>query len=233
QCDNCFASKQERTLLACSECKSALYCSRECQKAHWRAHKPLCHMSGEYKRALRGSVDSPPASPSESSVPDRLVDGISLREFDLRVERWVKYHQSTLLAAAWHALRLPEDITRTTTHLLYVKLEARPWADHSGLAAKFFRIDSAEAWTWQQGEEMEQPWPAMMQQFRVLQAHSEEKGAGYTVAVMVQCLPLKVQAVPLGSQWPHSGPNAVNENWKAVFVNRVERGARPRPGRAS
>lgn len=27
----------------CSGCLSAWYCARECQKAHWKAHKPVCH----------------------------------------------------------------------------------------------------------------------------------------------------------------------------------------------
>lgn len=36
QCDKPKASK------SCSRCKSAAYCSKECQSLHWKTHKPLC-----------------------------------------------------------------------------------------------------------------------------------------------------------------------------------------------
>ena len=32
----------QKNLLKCSRCKSAFYCSRECQVADWKAHKPFC-----------------------------------------------------------------------------------------------------------------------------------------------------------------------------------------------
>jgi hypothetical protein len=35
---NLIAKKQERTTMACA-CRLARYCGRECQLAHWKAHK--------------------------------------------------------------------------------------------------------------------------------------------------------------------------------------------------
>ena len=28
--------------MACARCKQTFYCSRKCQKAHWKTHKPKC-----------------------------------------------------------------------------------------------------------------------------------------------------------------------------------------------
>ena len=48
RCANCGVSatqlaKDDKKLLNCSQCRSVRYCSRECQRAHWRAgHKAEC-----------------------------------------------------------------------------------------------------------------------------------------------------------------------------------------------
>jgi hypothetical protein len=45
-CGNCFASKgsaSARELSACSRCSLVVYCSRDCQRAHWKInHKLYC-----------------------------------------------------------------------------------------------------------------------------------------------------------------------------------------------
>eukprot|EP00026_Physarum_polycephalum_P007759 Phypoly_transcript_07825.p1 GENE.Phypoly_transcript_07825~~Phypoly_transcript_07825.p1 ORF type:complete len:520 (+),score=56.44 Phypoly_transcript_07825:83-1561(+) len=40
-CFNCHTHK-EKGLLKCGGCKRATYCDKECQKAHWKEHKPQC-----------------------------------------------------------------------------------------------------------------------------------------------------------------------------------------------
>ena len=42
-CENC--GKTDVPLFACSGCKQVKYCSKECQKEHWRIHKPDCKPS--------------------------------------------------------------------------------------------------------------------------------------------------------------------------------------------
>lgn len=41
-CFNCGQSESEPALKTCAKCSTALYCSRGCQKAHWKIHKKEC-----------------------------------------------------------------------------------------------------------------------------------------------------------------------------------------------
>ena len=34
----------EEASSACARCGTVRYCSRECQRAHWKAHKPMCEL---------------------------------------------------------------------------------------------------------------------------------------------------------------------------------------------
>ncbi|RXW16650.1 hypothetical protein EST38_g9213 [Candolleomyces aberdarensis] len=50
QCQNCFVresglKEKGQKLLTCGACKRASYCSPECQRLHWKAHKPFCLMN--------------------------------------------------------------------------------------------------------------------------------------------------------------------------------------------
>ena len=38
----CAACGSADATLRCSACKAARYCSKECQKAHWKGHKAVC-----------------------------------------------------------------------------------------------------------------------------------------------------------------------------------------------
>ncbi|KAJ7581122.1 hypothetical protein C8J56DRAFT_1101842 [Mycena floridula] len=45
-CD--FVSGSATTMKACSACQTIFYCSKECQKRHWKTHKPSCLRSRRY-----------------------------------------------------------------------------------------------------------------------------------------------------------------------------------------
>ena len=38
----CYQCGRDGASMQCSRCKSARYCGAECQRAHWKAHKPDC-----------------------------------------------------------------------------------------------------------------------------------------------------------------------------------------------
>lgn len=47
-CSNCQAEgTDEQKLSACARCQGARYCSKECQRSHWRMHKPSCFSKAE------------------------------------------------------------------------------------------------------------------------------------------------------------------------------------------
>lgn len=49
-CAKCLKSEQcENSFPRCSSCQLVRYCSRECQKQHWREHKVLCMSVREFK----------------------------------------------------------------------------------------------------------------------------------------------------------------------------------------
>ena len=55
-CAFCGVSKTEK-LMICSRCKSISYCSKECQKSHWKAHKKECVSKDEQPKVLRLTWD--------------------------------------------------------------------------------------------------------------------------------------------------------------------------------
>lgn len=42
RCSTCNNSLSASKAMVCSKCKTAVYCSRECQAKDWKTHKPLC-----------------------------------------------------------------------------------------------------------------------------------------------------------------------------------------------
>ena len=44
-CAHC--ERHEPTLSSCSRCGLVKYCSRDCQRAHWKEHRPLCILKAD------------------------------------------------------------------------------------------------------------------------------------------------------------------------------------------
>ena len=56
RCGNCLAVAQGMTFLKCGRCKDAYYCSKQCQKEAWPAHKPICNAAVRTKAEVTAEL---------------------------------------------------------------------------------------------------------------------------------------------------------------------------------
>lgn len=146
---------------------------------------------------------------------------MSLTELDTRLEKWIKFHNPTLMGACIHALALPRDITRSRSHVLHLKV--RPRTDHGGSAAKYFRVVEAEPIEIAQAMSYSPPWPESLNDLKNLREESEQSGRGTVAAIGIVCFPLGVQIIPFGSL---KGLNTLRvlPTWKNTLIQDVENG---------
>lgn len=86
-------------------------------------------------------------NPDEPGPSDRQVnpDGLSMCTLHQHLYRWKKHHKPKFMLACIHGLGLHSDWARVRTHVLHVRVHARPEREHKGVPGKFFRVVDAEA----------------------------------------------------------------------------------------
>ncbi|RDB26909.1 hypothetical protein Hypma_005012 [Hypsizygus marmoreus] len=208
KCGNCNITGKETTLKICARCKTIQYCSRDCQKAHWKTHKDICNRNAEHAAAV---VEADQNGFGSTLLPP----GISFKELDERLEKWIKFHHSTLMATIIHGLALPRDLKRSRTHVIQMKV--CPRLDHNGVSGKFFRVLNAEAVEISTARGFSPVWEESLEQMRTLREESEGKRQGTVAAIGVECEPLGVQFVPFGSLRDLS-PIRILPNWKELLI---------------
>ncbi|KAF8953213.1 hypothetical protein BDZ97DRAFT_1767613 [Flammula alnicola] len=209
KCGNphCYVRASEATLKICARCKSTRYCSRECQAAHWKTHKEWCNINIDHAKEL--------ANADAKGFKFGLPPGITLLELDQMLERWVKFHNSLLMAATIHALALPRDIKRSRSYMLRVPR----------VAAKYFRVDDASVIDMDSGRALGGVWPESIDHINRMREESESLRRGTIAAVALECEPLAMQVVPFGSLRDLS-PLRIQQSWKEILIKDVENGKR-------
>ncbi|KAJ7203254.1 hypothetical protein GGX14DRAFT_369690 [Mycena pura] len=89
-CSNCFQFQRTHggKLALCKACGVDMYCSKECQVAHWPVHKSACkaHKADRRRIADKTGLDH--------ALPD--------------LQAWIRYYDAPLKNCAVAAMRLPE-----------------------------------------------------------------------------------------------------------------------------
>lgn len=142
-------------------------------------------------------------------------------ELDQKLEKWVKFHSSLLMAATLHALELPRDVTRSRSYMLHLEVFYHP--DHTGINARAFRFINASVIDMASAEALGEIWVNSVKQIRELREESEAKGLGTVVAVALECKPLAVQVVPFGSIRDLSRLK-IQPRWKDILKRDIESG---------
>lgn len=110
QCRTCGATDVQKTLFRCSRCQHIFYCSKECQKANWKAHKEQCtDVANSRVRVEKLKQEGSPLAQKEAD--------------------WVEWRNLSHYANTYglqHALNLHRDPTRGRTHIVVRQVKYRP-----------------------------------------------------------------------------------------------------------
>lgn len=75
---NCGAVEQSVTQFKrCAACKDAVYCTQECQKSHWKVHKPTCKQQKQIRDMVRAYQKGKPIPDGAHMASADFANGMS------------------------------------------------------------------------------------------------------------------------------------------------------------
>lgn len=153
------------------------------------------------------------------------VHVLTFKEIDESLRRWTKFHDFLLMAATVHALDLPRDSTRSRTHVLWLTLTHRDNAADS--PARSFRITDANVVAISDVALLgrDQEWKNILGLLSGMRKRSKAAGTGEVGVVVIECPPLGLQILPVGSLMEcYAAGKHVFSDWKSRLIKYVEIG---------
>jgi MYND finger len=131
----------------CAGCNVVRYCDRECQRAHWRQHKPFCSQwraspASAQERAPKPSEIPVPAT-TELNPPDNITDNGYIIRVKPKGDKPVLDDIAGQIDA-WHFDPLGDE-TKERTQIMHREgwsnvIEAGKFYDHSGTDAWYYYV---------------------------------------------------------------------------------------------
>ncbi|KDQ58660.1 hypothetical protein JAAARDRAFT_34494 [Jaapia argillacea MUCL 33604] len=123
KCWNC--GKGQEKLMKCAGCRYAVYCNKDCQRAHWSNHKEACKMEAKLRAAGQMQRENP------DMIVGSITGGVNEQRFTIGdgtgkdlltvlkdVRKWSLIHRSLIDFAIVQALQVEIHPERVHTHFL-------------------------------------------------------------------------------------------------------------------
>ncbi|KAJ7246004.1 hypothetical protein C8J57DRAFT_1725009 [Mycena rebaudengoi] len=112
-CYQCQVTKHIGELKLCTRCRSAKYCSKECQKAHWKTHKTYCKSPEEAQL----ETDDESWQNVFEAYGHKKMNALgpvteTLEQQGARLRAWTDKWKPTILNWAFWAMNIPSSSTR-------------------------------------------------------------------------------------------------------------------------
>ncbi|TFK88307.1 hypothetical protein K466DRAFT_662427 [Polyporus arcularius HHB13444] len=171
RCRNCDrARKSGEQFMFCKGCKTAVYCSEQCQREHWKDHKDMCKFSRANAEIL-ASHPGAVAAPGVAGMPDFIELQALLRVFSethrasfqtmLLAKLFLDGGAEAILAAGQKICIVPlkyrepgpdgvvnPALTFSYTKMVFLPLD-RVLADPQGTHSRLVDGWNVEIWKWQ------------------------------------------------------------------------------------
>ncbi|KAJ6584824.1 hypothetical protein B0H19DRAFT_1106772 [Mycena capillaripes] len=128
-CSNCSLSPPNTTLKLCAKCKLTRYCSKDCQKIHWKQHKYSCQLgAGDVERNVPQEYRAQKFAEQLTHIPWLmiLIDMYAVVALQLDVDRSNAARSCLCARITVEPVPVPLGGSKPTVMLQFERFEIKP-----------------------------------------------------------------------------------------------------------